>query len=144
MITNLINDEAGKYNGKKLIANGNDSLSFVDMENLLRQTYTTPDKSVTHKNKVLSKLIQHWNTFFHGNNHAINFELMLNFLQTKSSQFSEYESATALLTNQPRSFREYYVQKAEKFDDRLFSTLEEEPEDFRFPALQNYHKISLD
>lgn len=144
LIINLINDDSDKYKGKKLIANGNDSLSFVDIENLLRQTFTAAEKPIIHKNNLLIKFWKNWNIFFHGNTHITNFDFMLDFMQSKSPQFNDYESALGLLGHRPKSFREYYVQKAEKFDDRLSSILEEEPEDFRFPALQNYYKISLD
>lgn len=144
MIINLINDDTDKYKGKKLIASGNDSLSFVEIENLLRQTYTTADQPVVHRNKFLIKLFKHWNIFFHGNTHITNFDFMLDFMQSKSPQFNDYESAASLLDYKPKSFREYCIQKAEKFDDRISSILEEEPEDYRFPALQNYYKVSLD
>lgn len=137
-------DESNDYNGKKLLASGNDSLSFTDINNLLRQTYTSTQKEVINRNQRIQMLANNWQLFFHGNTHITNFNFMLDFMQARSPQFSGYESASTLLGAKPKSFREYYVQKAEKFDDRISAFLEEEPEDFRFPALQNYYKISLD
>ncbi len=144
IILNLINDESGEYKGKKLLASGNESLSFVDIHNLLRQTYTNPSKAVESKNNILSYLFDNYSLFMNGNNHVTNFKFMLDFLQVRNPQFSGYESSSGILGQKAKSFREYYVQKAEKFDDRINSILDEQPEDFRFPPLQNYHKISLD
>ena len=144
MILNLLNEETGQFNGKKLIASGNESLSFVDIDNLLKQTYINGDKQMEYKNKTLVKLMDNLQIFFHGNTHATNYKLMLDFLQTRNPQFENYENAGKLLGQNLKSFREYYVQKAEKFDDRISPILEEMPEDFRYPSLQNYYKISLD
>ena len=144
MILNLLSEETGKYNGKKLIASGAESLSFVDIDNLLKQTYMDGDKSIQHKNKMLNNLMDKLQIFFHGNTHATNYKFMLDFLQTRNPQFENYENAgKELLGQNLRSFREYYVQKAEKFDDRISPILEDIPEDFRYPHLQNYNKISL-
>ena len=144
MVMNLLNDESNDYKGKKLMANGNDSLSFQDIDNLLRQTYTSTEKGIVHRNKMIEKIANNWHLFAHGNTHITNFNFMLDFMQVRAPQFSGYESASGLLGAKPKSFREYYVQKAEKFDDRISAILEEEPEDFRFPALQNYYKVSLE
>lgn len=137
-------DEADDYRGKKLLASSNDSLSFVDIHNLLRQTYTSPEKELINRNQRIQKFVNNWHLFFHGNTHISNFNLMLDFMQVRAPQFSGYESSSGLLGAKHKSFREYYVQKAEKFDDRISPILDEEPEDFRFPALQNYYKVSLD
>jgi hypothetical protein len=144
MILNLLNDNSGEFNGKKLIASGNESLSFVDIDNLLKQTYVNVDKKMEQKNKRINNLMDHLQIFFHGNTHATNFKFMLDFLQVRNPQFENYENAGKLLGQNLKSFREYYVQKAEKFDDRISPILEEMPEDFRYPSLQNYYKISLD
>lgn len=144
MIVNLINDEENTYKGKRLLANGGDSLSFLDIDNLLKQTYTSTEKSLVKKNKYLTTIFDNWHLFFHGNTHVTNFRFMLDFLQARSPQYTGYESANKLLEGKPKSLREYYVQKAEKFDDRINPILGEIPEDFRFPAIQNYYKISLD
>ena len=144
IVNNLLEDESYEYKGKKLLASGNDSLSSIDIHNLLRQTYTSTDKEVINKNPRIQKIANNWHLFFHGNTHITNFNFMLDFMQVRSPQFSGYESASGLLGAKHKSFRQYYVQKAEKFDDRISSILEEEPEDFRYPALQNYYKVSLD
>jgi len=144
IVNNLLEDESNEYKGKKLLASGNDSLSFIDINNLIRQTYTSTEKQVIYRNPKIQIIVNNWQLFFHGNTHITNFNFMLDFMQVRSPQFSGYESALGLLGAKPKSFREYYVQKAEKFDDRISSILDEEPEDFRFPPLQNYYKISLD
>jgi len=144
IVINLLNDESDDYKGKKLIVNGNDSLSFIDIHNLLTQTYTSTDKNIITKNPFIQKIANNWHLFFHGNTHITNFNFMLDFMQVRAPQYSGYDNALSLLGAKPKSFREYYVQKAEKFDDRISPILDEEPEDFRFPALQNYYKISLD
>jgi hypothetical protein len=139
-----LEDESDEFKGKKLLASGNDSLSFIDIDNLLKQTYTSTEKVLVTRNPRVQKLVNNWHLFFHGNTHISNFNFMLDFMQVRSPQFSGYESASGLLGAKFKSFREYYVQKAEKFEDRISSILDEEPEDFRFPPLQNYYKISLD
>jgi len=143
IIINLLEEDADVYKWKKLLASGNDSLSFVDIDNLIRQTYITIEKPVLYKNTFIHKFFNNWHLFFHGNTHITNFNLMLDFMQVRSPQFSGYEKANKLLESKPKSFRGYYVQKAEKFDDRISPILEEDPEDFRFPALQNYYNLSL-
>lgn len=144
IVTNLLEDDSNDYKGRKLLASGNDSLSFIDIHNLLRQTYTSAEKEVINRNSRIEKFVNNWQLFFHGNTHITNFNYFLDFMQVRSPQFSGYESALGLLGSKSKSFREYYVQKAEKFDDEISSILEEEPEDFRYPPLQNYYKISLD
>lgn len=143
MILNLLEDESGLFNGKKLIAEGTESLSFIDIDNLLKQTYSNPDKGLTELNGLYRSLSNYLQFFFHGNTHSINFEFMLDFFQIRNPQFENYENAGKLLGLNLKSFREYYVHKAEKFDDRISEILEEEPTDFRYPSLQNYYKISL-
>ncbi len=116
----------------------------MDIDKLIKQTYINGDKTLLHKNQILNKLIDNLHIFFHGNTHATNFKYMLDFLQTRNPQFENYENAVKLTAQNLSSFREYYVQKAEKFDDRISPILDEMPEDFRYPSLQNYFKISLD
>lgn len=145
MVQILTTDESETFNGKKLIANGNESLSFVDIDNLIKQTYSSK-KNHTENNKTIAKLMKNWQIFFHGNTHITNYEFMLNYLQVKAPQFKSFENASQLLNIKPKSFREYYTTKAEKFDDRIKhdKLIEEQPDDFRFPYIQNYWKISLD
>ncbi len=140
---NILNDESNDYKGKKLIANGNDSLSFTDINNLLKQTYCSPELKVKNKNSLVKNFANNWQLFFHGNTHVTNFNFMLEFMQVRAPQYSGYENAIPILGAKPKSFREYYVQKAEKHDDRIIPILDEEPEDLRYPAFQNYYKISL-
>lgn len=144
MILNILNEDTGKFNGKKLIASGSESLSFVDIDNLLKQTYSSGENNVQHKSELLNRFANFLQIFFHGNTHATNYKFMLDFLQTGNPQFEEYENAAKLTGLNLKSFREYYVHKAEKFDDRISPILDEMPEDFRYPNLQNYYKISLD
>ena len=142
MILNLLEDESGVFAGKKLLAEGSESLSFIDIDNMLKQTYTNPDRGLTETNSLLRNLSDQLQLFFHGNSHATNFKFFLDFVQVRNPQFADFENAGKLLGVNLKSFREYYVQKAEKFDDRI-SITEEDPTDFRYPSLQNYYKISL-
>ena len=73
----------------------------------------------------------------------------LNFLQNRNPQFSGFDNSAQLLGITPKSFREYYTHKAEKFDDKIDSKIDglvkgEDPTDLRFPKIQNYWNISLD
>ena len=74
---------------------------------------------------------------------------MLNFLQNSNPQFSGFENASQALGMKPKSFREYYTHKAEKFDDKVDSKVDdlikgEEPTDLRFPKMQSYWNVALD
>jgi hypothetical protein len=148
MVEVLVADESKSFHGKKLIANGNESLSFVDIDNLIKQTYSST-KEHTEANKILKKIFYNWQLFFHGNTHVTNINFMLQFLHNRNPQFSNHENAAQALGMKVKSFREYYSQKAEKFDDRIDSKTDyllkyEEPSDFRFPRLQSYWNLSLD
>jgi hypothetical protein len=148
MIQILVTDESQSFNGKKLIANGNESLSFTDIDNLIKQTYST-NKEHTEAKNLLKKLFFNWQLFFHGNTHITNMNFMLHFLQNRNPQFSGHENASQTLGLKLKSFREYYSHKAEKFDDRIDTKADhlikdEAPSDFRFPKLQNYWNVSLD
>lgn len=144
LITNLLKEESNTYKGKKLLANGPDSLSFNDIHDQLRQTYALPEKSIKNKNQLMVKLTNNWQLFFHGNTHVTNFNFMLDYLNAKSPKFSDYECASALIKEYQEGFREYYAEKKQKTNDRINIVKDQEPEDLRYPALQNYHKISLD
>jgi hypothetical protein len=148
MIQLLVTDDSKSFHGKKLIANGNESLSFTDVDNMIKQTYSN-NKEHNEANNILKKIFYNWQLFFHGNTHITNMNLMLHFLQNSNPQFSGHDNASQVLGLKLKSFREYYSQKAEKFDDRIDSKADdllksEEPSDFRFPKLQNYWNISLD
>lgn len=97
-----------------------------------------------NRNQSLEKFANSWQLFFHGNTHVTNFKFMLDFFEAKSPQFAEYESASGLIGNNFKSFKEYYAEKMQKTDDRISAVVEEETEDLRVPSLQNYYKISLD
>jgi hypothetical protein len=148
MVQLLVTDDSKSFHGKKLIANGNESLSFTDVDNLIKQTYSS-NKENTEANNLLRKIFFNWQLFFNGNTHVTNMNFMLHFLQNRNPQFSGNENAAQALGLKTKSFREYYSQKAEKFDDRIDSKADdllknEEPSDFRFPKLQNYWNLSLD
>ena len=145
----LVTDESNSLKGKKLIANGTESLSIADVDSMIKQTYSQKKEHVV-ANRNLQKLLFNWQIFFHGNTHITNMHYMLNFLHNSSStQFSGYENAAQALGVKPKSFREYYTHKAEKFDDRVDTKVDhllkgEEPTDLRFPKIQNYWNLSLD
>lgn len=143
-MTNLVNDESNSYKGKKLLASGAEALLFSDIKSQLKQTYTSSEKSVVNGSKLLHNLADTWQLFSHGNTHVTNFKFMLKFLEAKSPQFAEYESASVLIGSDSKSFREYYAEKAQVTNDRISAVMEDEPQDFRSPALQNYYKVSLD
>lgn len=144
MVTNLVKDESNSYRGKKLIANGAESLLFKDIHTQLRQTYTSSQNSAKNKNLLIRNLSDNWQLFFHGNTHVTNFKFMLSFLNSKSPQSADYESASILIGDSQTVFKDYYTEKAQKNQDRINLVKDEEPEDLRYPALQNYYKISLD
>lgn len=144
MINKLINDNSKTYNGKKFLANGNETLSLIDIDSQLRKTYTSSEKEVKKKNMLIEKFVDNWQLFFHGNTHITNFKFMMNLLNLKSSNFDDYENASGLQSDISKSFKEYYSEKALITNDRINSLKEEEPEDLRSPPLQNYYKVSLD
>jgi hypothetical protein len=148
MIQILVTDEANSFKGKKLIASGGESLSFTDVENMIKQTYSTKKEHV-ESNETIQKLLFNWQIFFHGNTHITNMNYFLNFLQNRNPQFTDFENSSQLLGIKPKSFREYYTHKAEVFEDRIDSKVSEvikgeEPTDLRFPKIQNYWNLSLD
>jgi hypothetical protein len=146
MIETLVGDESNQFAGKKLIASGSESLSFTDIDSMIKQTYSTK-KSHQQPNQTLQKIISNWQLFFHGNTHVTNMLFFLNFVQSRNPQFSGFENASQLLGVKTKSFREYYSEKAEKFDDRIqkdIDILKEDPVDLRFPKIQNYWNLSLD
>lgn len=144
----LVTDEANTFKGKKLIANGGESLSFNDIDSMLKQTYFEK-KDHVETNPYIQKLMYNWQIFFHGNTHVTNMNYFLNFLQNSNPQFGDFDNASQLLGLKARSFREYYTHKAEKFDDRVDSKVDdlvhgEEASDLRFPKIQSYWNLSLD
>jgi hypothetical protein len=144
MIQILVTDQSNSFLGKKLIANGTESLSYFDIDNMIKQSYSNKG---AHKeaNNLIRKLNFNWQIFFHGNTHITNMFYMLNYLHNHSLQFDNLENAGQLMNLQTKSFRQYYIEKAEKFDDRIKENLvSEEPDDLRFPRLNNYWNISLD
>lgn len=145
MIQILVTDENKTFQGKKLSAQGNESLSYFDVDNMIRQSYSSKSSHVL-PNKWVQKIVQNWQLFFHGNTHVTNMNFMLNYLHNNNPQFSEYESAAQLMEVKPQSCRQHYVEKAEKFDDKKFDSIssKEEADDLRFPRLHNYWNLSLD
>jgi hypothetical protein len=144
MVLSLIKDESGKFQGKKLIASGNESLSFKDIDNLLKQTYVKADKKFQNRNKNFVNSMDKLQMFFHGNTHATNFKFMLDFVEKNNPKFHNYENASILLEQNLKSFGEYYNEKASKINHSVPFIDDEYAEDFSYPSLQNYYKISLD
>lgn len=143
MINKLLFDETNKFKGKKLLASGNESLSFSQIHDSIKQTYASQDNKIKNRNAYLKFLVDNWHLFFHGNTHITNFDFMLNQLNGKTPQFTGYENATQLLGINAKSFKEYYSEKDQK-SNKDSSNLEEQTEDFKLPVFQNYYKISLD
>lgn len=144
IVTNLVNDSSDSFKGKKLLAESEESYSFTDIDNMIKQTYASSNEH-HESNKTLQKFFTQWQIFFHGNTHITNWNFMLNSLQNKNPESPGYESCKQLLSSKPKSFRQYYTQKAEKFkqdvDDKLAT---EERDDLRYPLVQKYWDISLD
>jgi hypothetical protein len=148
MIQILATDEANTFKGKKLLANGGESLSFTDIDSMLKQTYSSKKEHV-EANRMVQKFFMNWQIFFAGNTHITNMNYMLHFMQNRNPQFTGFENAGQALGLKLKSFREYYTHKAEKFDDRVDSKVDDllkgdEPTDLRFPKIQNYWQVSLD
>lgn len=140
----LVTDDKNTFAGKKLLAEGSESYSYTDIDNMIKQTYSTQQQ---HKDpiKYYRQFFTQWQLFFHGNTHIINMDYMLNFLQNKNPQFTDYESITSALEIKPKSFREYYTHKAEIFKSEKDNILSpEEPDDLRLPKIDNYWNVSLD
>lgn len=111
---------------------------------MIKQTYASNNEH-NSANPALQKFYTQWQMFFHGNTHLTNWNFMLNSLQNKNPEFTGYESSSTLLNIKPKSFRQYYTQKAEKFkqdDDNKLT--QEERDDLRYPLIQKYWDISLD
>jgi len=152
MINKLLLDESKNFNGKKLLASGNESLTFSQIHDTIKQTYDSQNiifKNASKKNKIKNKnpllkiLVNNWHLFFHGNTHTTNFNFMLNQLDQTTPKFTSYENATELLGINAKSLKEYYSE-IEKKSNRNSSNSEEQTDDFKLPNFQNYYKISLD
>jgi hypothetical protein len=143
LIQILATDESNTFANRKLSVNGTESYSFTDIDNLIRQTYSTKKE---HKEAMglVHKLASHWQLFFHGNTHITNIDHMLRFYQNKNPQFTGYENALKEVNLQPTSFREYYTNKAEKYKQQNDLLGKEREDDLRFPRVQRYWDISLD
>lgn len=143
-IINSILENSTSYNGKKFIANGKESLSFVDIDNLIRQAYC-PSGNFQLSNENLKKIIESWQMFFHGNTHMTNFSKMLNFLQGKEYFKDDYESITDVISLKTKPFREYYSHKAEKFSTESTENLiiEKEDENIKYPNYTSYWQSHL-
>lgn len=139
----LVEEETGALKGKKLLAESGESYSMYDIDNMIKQTFSTQ----THHenvNKNLQKFFTQWQLFFHGNTHVTNWNFMLNSLQNKSPQFAGYEPSTTLLQTKAKSFRQYYTQKAEKFKEPEGGLGSDDHDDLRYPLIHKYWDISLD
>jgi hypothetical protein len=71
-IINLaLSDES--LEGKKLLVNGKDSVSFQDINNMIKQAFCSGEKPINrHENVWALKAFNAWQLFFHGNNHILN------------------------------------------------------------------------
>lgn len=148
MIQVLVTDTSGSFKGKKIIAEGNESHSLSNIDDIIKQTFSGKTNH-SEPNKILHWFFKNWQLLFHGNTHIINFEEMLDFLHHKNPQLNDYEDASLLLQDKMQSFREYYTNKAEKKEELIDSKIgnlltSEEPDDLRFPKVQNYWMQSLD
>lgn len=126
--------------GKKLIANGKDSVSFQDINNLIKQAYNTSEKPhLNHQQGPLNRIFNAWQLFVHGNNHILN---MVNYVLTKEyfldyynhhpTNFSDYENIVDKVKLETQhNFKTYYLEHKKENDDYLL------------PLTINYYKNSL-
>ncbi len=140
MIGEIVNNNKN-FEGKKLIANGGESLSFLDVDNMLKQTYSSTKES-SQPNSMMKKMMFNWQIFFNGNTHVTNFEYFLEYLNHSNPQFNEYENMAKVLDMKPASFREYYTNKGELYKAEKVS--EGENGDLRYPQMEKYWGLSLD
>jgi hypothetical protein len=143
LIQILVTDDSGSFAGKKFVVSGTESYSFTDIDNLIRQTYATQKEHKEVMNLV-HKLASNWQLFFHGNTHITNIDYMLRFYQNKNPQFTGYENGLKEFNIPQKSFREYYTNKAEKYNRQHDLLDKEREEDLRFPRVQRYWDVSLD
>jgi hypothetical protein len=154
----LVTDENNSYKGKKLIANGTESLSYYDVDNGIKQAYSTEGNHL-EPNRLLQKTMFNWQLFFNGNTHITNMDFMLKFLQNRNPQFTSFENAGTVLSSKPKSFREYHNEKSEKkltgvdkekvekkSDKNTIESIKEidQYDSHRYPLMQNYWNQSLD
>lgn len=146
MIQSVLEDASGEFEGKKYLASGKENLSFYDIDNLIKQVYCEESKVIV-PNKFLKSVSTGLQLFFHGNNHAINFEKMLNYLNNKDPLNEGYLDICDKLSFKPRSFREYYSLKAESkgqtLDKNSVDVSEKEYDHLTQPNYQDYWNISL-
>lgn len=136
VITSFIQNESTEHQGKKFVAQGNNQVSFYEIDNLIKQAFSEnskfeiPNTYIKLFNRAFQLLIE-------GNTHAINLEKMLQVIENKDNLNSEMEDAIKVLGINSKSFREYYSHLAENKDNT------DDPE-LKYPNYHNYWRISLD
>ena len=70
VINSALSDE--NLDGKKLILNGKDSVSFLDINNMIKQSKLRTEEFKNVHELTIRKFFKKWQLFFHGNNHILN------------------------------------------------------------------------
>lgn len=126
--------------GKKFVANGKESLSFTEIDNMIKQVYFKGHDFQT-PNDLIRRLNESFQMFYHGNTHVINFGLMLSHLQGKEAKAEGYENLANKVNMKLIGLREYYSQQTEKAND--LTEQGEEEDNLTYPDFQSYWNVSL-
>lgn len=145
LLQTVLEDETNSFEGKKLMLEGPEKLNFSKIDDIIKQTYFKGEKF--NEPEKFAKMIQNsWNLFFHGNNHLINFDKMINFYSLKTANNEGYENLAKNLSFQTKNMSEHYNSRAGK--DVLEDLNNEElhknsSKSILFPLTTNYLKVSL-
>jgi hypothetical protein len=129
-INTLLNDNTNKYSGKKYSLNGSQQVSFADIDELLRHSYSKGN--ATKINDTFHKLNVNWQLTFHGNTHVINFQQMLEKFNKKNYKFDDFDDLNNLMGLKSMSFRDYYTKEVNDISD------------LNTPHINKYWDVSLD
>lgn len=126
--------------GKKYLAHGKESLSFTEIDNLIKQVYFKGQDYQSPQN-VIRRLNEGFQMFYHGNTHVMNFGMMLDYLQGKESRNEGFENLSSKVNLQLIGLREFYSQQAERSSNEEGQT--EEEDNLTYPDFQSYWNVSL-
>jgi hypothetical protein len=122
-----LNEEGNKHFGKKYDIHGSESVSFAEIDNVIKNTYSR--SNVVNPNGLFKSLTTQMQLFFHGNTHVTNATYFLDYANKKNPQFGSEN-----LEMQTRSFSEHYANKKGNTSN----------DDLKFPQIHRYWDISLD
>jgi hypothetical protein len=123
----LLNEEGNKHFGKKYGLHGLESLSFSEIDIIIKNTYS--NGNIVNTNDLLKFINTQLQLFFHGNTHITNATYFLDHVNKKIPQFGSEN-----LELQTRSFDENYANKKGNTSK----------DDLKLPHVHRYWDISLD